>query len=131
MEETMKIIEIDTDCNMEELKVQGNIGEFIRSRLDGYMEIVHPRGLKAPFIMIVDEEGLLKELPINPVGCALYETHKHGQPIVGKIVIAKIEELPDEDLDIAGLTDDDLKDFTALYGCGITNLKVARKEGKI
>lgn len=116
----MKIIEIDTDCNLEILEIQGDIGSFIRDRLGGYMEIVHPKRLDPPYVMIVDEEGLLKDLPENFVGCWLYETDKHGVPIVGKILIAKIQRLPDGDLDIAGLTDEEIAD-----------LKVIRKEGKI
>lgn len=131
----MKIIEIDTNCSVEVLDIQGDIGTFIRGRLGGYMEIVHPRGLKDPLIMIVDEEGLLKKLPVNPVGCAFYETHKLGQPIVGKIIIAKIVEVDSGEgymeHDIGGLTDEDINNFTMNYGCGITALKAARKERRI
>ena len=125
----MKIIEIDTDCKPEIIEAQGDIGEFIRGRLDGWMEVVHPKGLKPPCVMVVDEEGLIKNLPLNPVGCAFYETHKHSQPIVGKIYIAKQTGNPYDGYDIGGLTDDDLTDFTKLYGCGITALNMLRKDG--
>ena len=127
----MKIIEIDTDCNSELLKVEGDIGDFIRGRLDGYMEVVHPRRLEQPFVMIVDEEGQLKGLRDSPVGYFFYETDRHGVPIVGNIYIAKIVENPDGDRDIAGLNDDDMTEFTRLYGCIITRLKVARRDGII
>lgn len=127
----MKIIEIDVDCKSEILDVTGDARSFIRNRLGGRLEIVHPKKLKPPYIMIVDEEGLLKDLPLNPVGCAFYETHKHGQPIVGKIYIAKQAGDPYNGYDAGGLTDEDLKDFTASYGCRITALKeaVARMGG--
>lgn len=37
--------------------------------------------------MLVDEEFLLKnELQLNPIGCYLYETDKHGSPIMGNIL---------------------------------------------
>lgn len=36
--------------------------------------------------MLVDEEGLLKNLPINPVASWLYGSHEHGSPIVGNVV---------------------------------------------
>ncbi len=125
----MKLIEIDTACNVEVLEIQGDIGKFIRSRFNGYMEVVYPRRLDSPYVMIVDEEGLLKELPVNPVGCGFYQTDQHGIPIVGKIIIAKIKRLPDGDMDIAGLTDEELADFGRRYGCGITVIKLAvRKE---
>lgn len=38
--------------------------------------------------MLVDEEGLLKKLPVNMVGSWLYESDQHGHPIVGNILIA-------------------------------------------
>ena len=58
--------------------------------------------------MIVNEEGLLKRLPINVVGSHLYETDKHGYPIVGNIVIMK-EGLRNGEPDIIGLEDDDIE----------------------
>ena len=37
--------------------------------------------------MLVDEEFLFKdELQFNPIGCYLYETDKHGSPIMGNIL---------------------------------------------
>lgn len=37
--------------------------------------------------MLVDEEGLMKTNQVNSVGSLLYETDKHGAPIVGNILI--------------------------------------------
>ncbi len=37
--------------------------------------------------MLVDEEGLLKKNEVNAVGSVLYESDKHGTPIVGNILI--------------------------------------------
>lgn len=37
--------------------------------------------------MLIDEEGLYHDLPDNLVGSYLYETDKHGHPIVGTILI--------------------------------------------
>lgn len=55
-----------------------------------YIEAVHARGLKRPYLFLVDENGKLKDHPvINFLGSWLYETHKHGEPIVGDIVIVK------------------------------------------
>ena len=79
----------------------------------GYIEVVHPRGLKAPYCMIVNEEGLLNHLPVNAVGSFLYETLAHGWPIVGTIVIMKDGFNDDGEPDIIGLSDDDIK-----YMCG-------------
>ena len=55
-----------------------------------FVEQVHARGLYAPYVFLCDEEGKLKDRPtINFLGSWLYETHKHGEPVVGDIVILK------------------------------------------
>lgn len=54
-----------------------------------WIEIVRPRGFD--FVMIVDEEGLLNERDINPIGSYIYGTMIHGQPIAGDILICKEE----------------------------------------
>ena len=38
--------------------------------------------------MLIDEEGLYHDLDINTIGSYLYETDRHGHPIVGNILIA-------------------------------------------
>lgn len=71
-------------------------GEFV----GGYIEIVRPRGLQRPYIMIVNEEFLLLGLPRNEIGCYLYQTYDHGHPICGNFIIMK-----EQGQDIVGLTD--------------------------
>lgn len=61
----------------------------VGAAVGGGIEIVHPRLLEQPFCMIVDDEGLLKEYPLNVVGSFLYETLSHGCPIVGTVVFMK------------------------------------------
>lgn len=87
--------------------------QTVGEAVGGYIEHVNPRLLDAPFCMIVNEEGLLNNLPVKPVGCFLYETLSHGWPIVGTIVIMKDGYNEDGEPDIIGLTDDDIK-----YMCG-------------
>jgi len=54
------------------------------------VEIVHPTGLKEPYLFMCDEEGRLKKRPvINFLGSWLYGTQDHGSPIVGDIIIAR------------------------------------------
>ena len=55
----------------------------------GLIEHVRPRRLWKPYFMIVNEYFLLKNLPLNPVGCYLYGTDLHGHPICGNIIIMK------------------------------------------
>jgi len=44
-------------------------------------------------IMIVDEEGRLKNRPMNAIGSLLYGTLQHGQPIVGDIILVEPREI--------------------------------------
>ena len=71
----------------------------------GYIEVIHPRELKAPLTMIVNEEGRLEGLPQNALGSALYGTSIHGEPIVGNIIILQ-EGFVNGERDIIGLDDD-------------------------
>lgn len=53
-----------------------------------WVERVRPVGLPG-YLMLVNENGLLKNLPLNIAGSLFYGTQFHGSPIVGDIVIAK------------------------------------------
>lgn len=64
----------------------------------GLIEIVRPRRLERPYIMIVNENFINLRLPLNPVGSYLYCTDEHGHPICGNIIILK-----EEDQEITGL----------------------------
>ena len=73
--------------------------ESVAPVLDGYMEIVRAAFLPEPFRMLVNEEGRLKQLPLNEVGSAWY-----GSIIVGNIIIVK-QEFTEDGPDIVGLTE--------------------------
>lgn len=72
---------------------------------------------KAPVVMIVDEEGVIKDLPVNTIGCYFYNISRHGCPIVGDMILGLLVGP-----DITGLGDRDaeqwmekmLKDFPEL-----------------
>lgn len=62
--------------------------------------------LKAPYILIADDEGLLKDKPyLNLVGSYYYGAHKHGQPLVGHVLIMK-----EAGADIRWLTEEEAKE---------------------
>lgn len=61
--------------------------------------------------MLIDEEGLLKNLPPNLIGSWLYEADVHGHPIVGNILIAG-EVWTKNGIDICGISD---RQFETLY----------------
>ena len=71
--------------------------------LDGWMEIVRPMyELPRPYVLVVDEEGVLKGLPINPLASMCY-----GSGICGPAVIMA-EGWVDGEPDLIGLTDDQI-----------------------
>lgn len=74
--------------------------------LGGWIETVRPRGLDRPFMMLVNEEGLLHDLPFNVVGSFFYQTHIHGQPIAGNIILMA-EGYRNGERDIVGLEEDE------------------------
>lgn len=77
-------------------------------KVGGLFEIVYrPMRLKQPYCMIVNEDFLRLELPINPVGCYLYGADQHGHPICGTIVISKIQGP-----DLVSLTDNEAKEIS-------------------
>lgn len=74
----------------------------------GYIEHVLPRGLDEPYCLICNDEGRLKGLPVNPIASWLYGAQRHGSPIVGTVVLMKDEVVDNREIDIVGLTDDDV-----------------------
>ncbi len=84
--------------------------------LGGMIETVHPMRLKRPYLMLVNDSGLLRDLNINPLGCYLYGTDKRGSSIVGNIIIMK-EVLINRwgERDICGLTDQEAQGLKNLF----------------
>lgn len=62
--------------------------------------------------MLVDEEFLFKnELQFNPIGCYLYETDKHGSPIMGNILFVG-DTYTDDGITFSGIEEET---FNKLY----------------
>lgn len=101
-EETMYVKEFD-------LPLYQSVGDVV----GGYIEKVCPRGLKEPFCFLCNEEGLLKNLPINVMGSLWYGTLDHGQPIVGTIVVMKLG-YRDGEPDIIGLEDSEIDEIKSM-----------------
>lgn len=108
----MKGIVITTDRTIYKQDFGEPLYKTVGKVVGGPIEIVNPKGFE-PYCMIVNGEGLLTKLPVNYVGCFLYETHTHGHPIVGNIVIMQTDMTLDGP-DIVGLSDADAKGFTDL-----------------
>lgn len=79
-----------------------------QNAVGGYIETVPTDLLNREYTVLCNEEGKLEQLPINPTGCKLYGTERHGFPIYGNIVIAKIG-FSNGEPDIVGLSEDDVE----------------------
>lgn len=123
----MKIIKItdDSKISMHEFPT-GTISEqnealieLIGSECQIY-ERVKPRRLYSHFgcsvepgnciSILVDEEGHYHNLKINTVGSFLYETDKHGYPILGTILVVK-EHWNEGDIVFSGIPDGEFEEL--------------------
>ena len=86
----MKTLKITTDNKISIIDLDFD-HKSLREEVGGYVELVRTQKLldyfKTKVVMIVDEEGLVKNLPMNPMGCYFYDTDKHGNPIVGDVIL--------------------------------------------
>lgn len=107
----MKGIVITTTNEMSVKEFDAPLYKSVGEVVDGFIEIVNPRGLPAPYCMLVNEEGLLIDLAFNAVGSFLYQTHIHGSPILGNIVIMK-HGITQDGPDIVGLNNEAISFLT-------------------
>lgn len=98
----MKGVVVTTDNKIFVKDFSEPLYKSLNPVVGGYIEHVLPRGLPKPYCMIVNEEGLLLKLPQNRLGSYLYQTHIHGCPVVGNIVIMQ-DVFRDGGLDIDGI----------------------------
>lgn len=80
-----------------------------------YTELLHMKNhpTKIPgqcVSMLIDEECLLKDNKINLVGSYLYETDRHGAPIMGNILFVG-EQYGDDGIDFCGIDDSVLENL--------------------
>ena len=105
----MKAVTVTTDNEIKIIDVEKNgsqLYEQMRKAVGGYYENVYPQRLPKEFVMVVNEEGRLKDLPVNEVGSYLYGGDVHGEPIVGNIIILKLGYYEGEP-DVVGMTDNE------------------------
>jgi len=89
---TEEVIVITTKNHIQAKSIQlkdGLLLEGLQEIVGGWVEIVHPLSLDEPYCMIVNEDGLLRGLEVNPIASLLYGTLEHGYPIVGDVAIMK------------------------------------------
>ena len=100
----MKGIVVTTDLNVRIEEFGDPLYKTVGTAVGGYIEHVKPARLRPPYCMIVNEEGRLLDLPLNPIGSFFYGTDQHGEPIAGNIVVMK-DGYRDGERDIVGLND--------------------------
>ena len=89
----------------------------LQDAVDGYIEIVRPFGISCGhLVMVVNDEGLIRGLPANPIGSLIY-----GDTIAGTIVIMK-EGIRDWEPDLIGLTKEEADFVLRIFG-GANNAK--------
>ena len=88
----MKTLKITTDNKISIIDVNFDDYKALRRAIGGYVETVHTQIMydyfRAPVLMLVDEEGLLKDLPTNAVASYFYGYQNHGHIIAGDAIFA-------------------------------------------
>nr|DAF24293.1 MAG TPA: protein of unknown function (DUF3846) [Caudoviricetes sp.] len=114
----MKGIVITTKNEMRVQEFSEPVHKSIGDAVGGWIEIVRPVRLKRPYCMIVNEEGVLLNLPMNIFGSFIYGTDYHGNPILGDIVLLKEGINSDGELDLLGLNEQDIKYLCDMVSSG-------------
>lgn len=118
----MKGIVVTTKNEMRVQEFSEPAHKSIGEAVGGWIEIVRPARLERPYCMIVNDEGVLLNLPMNMFGSFLYGTGYHGNPILGDIVLLKEGINSDGEPDILGLDEQDIK-----YLCDMVSTKNGRE----
>lgn len=114
----MKGLVVTTEKTMRVQEFSEPAHKSIGDAVGGWIEIVCPVRLKRPYCMIVNEEGVLLNLPINSFGSFLYGMDYHGNPILGDIVLLKEGIDSDGERDILGLNEQDIKYLCDMVSSG-------------
>ena len=86
----MKGIFVDTSGYIEIRDYAEPIYQTVGEDVGGYIEIVRPKGLPTGYVMVVDEEGALKDNQVNLVASILYGILDNPECLIfGSIVIMK------------------------------------------
>lgn len=64
--------------------------DIIQKAVGGWYEHVHPIGLEWPYCMMVNEEGLMMNLPLNLIGSILYATPSMARPSWAMLSFSKM-----------------------------------------
>ena len=92
-EKSMKTLKISADNEISIIDVNFDDFKSIQKALGGHFETVHTAKMsnyfQKPVIMLVDEDGHFKNLPLNRFGSWMYDMPRHGSPILGDALLAE------------------------------------------
>lgn len=80
------------------------VNAVLHEAVGGHLEIVRPKRLQRPYVMICNENFIYEQLPFNLIASSLYGTPEHGKPILGDVVIMK-----EENEHLTGMTEDEAR----------------------
>ena len=116
----MQTVKVSTDNVVSLVNIDFDDYQSIQKAIGGHFETVRTRTTAAYFgspdiVMLVDEEGLLKGLPVNVFGSLMYGALQHYSPIVGDLILARVvgEDITAPD-DAEALKNKLLRDFPLL-----------------
>lgn len=91
-EEKLCCIKVTTNNEYQVLKIKNCYEEILNAIGNGCstLENVHIPD-SGGFVLIVDGDGLNRQLPVNEFGSILYGSNLHGNYIVGDIILASID----------------------------------------
>lgn len=95
------------------VEIEGNKMQGWYKEIDcDLVEIVRAKNLPEPYVIICDEEFLLKGEPVlNPIASVLYGIRDHGQPICGTVLIGK-DRFTDDGIETVGCSRKEVETIT-------------------
>ncbi|MBT9781043.1 DUF3846 domain-containing protein [Coprococcus comes] len=90
--QAVKTVKVTPDNIISVIDVNFDDFRDLQKAVGGRFEIVSTKTLfetfKMPMIMLVDEDGRMKQKEVNRLGSYFYDTDRHGWPILGDVVFA-------------------------------------------
>ena len=90
--EAVKTVKVTPDNIISIINVDFDDFRDLQKAVGGHFETVSTKTLyetfKMPMIMLVDEDGIMKQKEVNRLGSYFYDADRHGWPILGDIVFA-------------------------------------------
>lgn len=106
-----QIIKIKPNGMVEQIDCEYITLDYLQSEVDGYIETIRIKGgPDRRLLMVIDEEGKLKDKPINDLAGKIAYI-RFDDYIVGDVVIVK-----EQDEDFVSLTDDEANEFMDWLG---------------